>query len=279
MMVMHDGEKAGAVPGPAARETAAPVLWAKMTWPEIERMGRTPPHMAILPLGTTEQHGRHLPVDVDVKNCWEIAREVSALTGVPLLPPLPYGDSRFWAGWPGTLTLQPETLQQIILEIADGVVSAGFRRLLLLNGHIGNGPALAMVEGLLRDRHRDLQVRALSWWDVSERVSAQMYQDSIEGSLRSFHANCGETAVYLDHSPELVDLKQAVDEPRDYRRPQFSYHSSKLTESGVMGRPTAATAALGHQIFEMVVADLAGFIRDCTNEEAPADLWGIAGRV
>ncbi len=277
-MAMDGGMQAGAGSGPAARASAAPVLWAKMAWPEIERMGRIPPRMAILPLGTTEQHGRHLPVDVDVKNCWEIAREVSGRTGIPVLPPLPYGDSRFWAGWPGTLTLQPETLLQIILEIADGVVASGFRRLLLLNGHIGNGPALAMVEGLLRDRHPGLQVRALSWWDVSERVSAQMYQDSIEGSLRSFHANCGETAVYLDHSPELVHLEQAVDEPRDYRRPQFSYHSSKLTESGVMGRPTAATSALGREIFEIVVEDLAGFIQDCAKEETPADLWGIAGR-
>jgi creatinine amidohydrolase len=275
-MAMAGGMQLGPDPGPGARASAAPVLWAKMTWPEIERMGRTSPRMAILPLGTTEQHGRHLPVDVDVKNCWEIAREVSARTGVPLLPPLPYGDSRFWAGWPGTLTLQPETLLQIILEITDGVVASGFRRLLLLNGHIGNGPALAMVEGLLRDRHQGLQARALSWWDVSERVSAQMYEDSIEGSLRSFHANCGETAVYLDHSPDLVDLGQAVDEPREYRRPQFSYHSSKLTESGVMGRPTAATAALGREIFEMVIEDLTGFVQDCTKEETPADLWGIA---
>ena len=97
------------------------------------------------------------------------------------------------------------------------------------------------------------------------------------GSLRSFHANCGETAVYLDHSPQLVDLEQAVDEPRDYRRPQFSYHSRKLTQSGVMGRPTAATAALGREIFEMVIADLTGFIQDCAKEETPADLWGIAG--
>ena len=123
-------------------------------------MGRTPPRMAILPLGTTEQHGRHLPVDVDVKNCWEIAGKSRPEPAFPVLPPLPYGDSRFWAGWPGTLTLQPETLLQIILEIADGVVASGFRRLLLLNGHIGNGPALAMVEGLLRDRHPGLQVRA-----------------------------------------------------------------------------------------------------------------------
>jgi len=254
----------------------APVLWAKKTWPEIEALGRTPPHMVILPLGTTEQHGRHLPVDVNIKNCWEIAREVSALTGVPLLPPLPYGDSRYWEEWPGTLTLQPETLLQVILEISDGVVSSRFRRLLLLNGHIGNGPALAITEGKIRNRHPQLQVRALSWWDVSERVAAALYQDAIEGTLRSFHANCGETSVYLTHSPQLVDLRQAVDEPQGYQRPQFSYHSRKLTESGVIGQPTIATPDQGRRIFDMVVEDLAEFVRKSAHEEPPLDVWGIA---
>ena len=62
-MAMDGGMQAGAGSGPAARASAAPVLWAKMAWPEIERMGRIPPRMAILPLGTTEQHGRHLPVE------------------------------------------------------------------------------------------------------------------------------------------------------------------------------------------------------------------------
>jgi creatinine amidohydrolase len=259
-----------------APKLGAPVLWAKRTWPEIERLGRTPPHLAILPLGTTEQHGRHLPVDVDVKNCWEIACDVSACTGVPLLPPLSYGDSRYWEGWPGTLTLQPETLLQVILDISDGVVASGFRRLLLLNGHIGNGPALAVAEGKIRNRHPHLQVRALSWWDVSERVAAVLYQDAIKGTLRSFHANCGETSVYLHHSPELVDMGKAVNEPNDYQRPRFSYHSRKLTESGVIGRPAGATADQGRQILDMVVTDLGEFIRNCAAEEPPHDVWGIA---
>ncbi|MGH3218685.1 MAG: creatininase family protein [Streptosporangiaceae bacterium] len=253
-----------------------PVLWAKKTWPEIERLGRTPPHLAILPLGTTEQHGRHLPVDVDVKNCWEIACGVSAHTGVPLLPPLSYGDSRYWEGWPGTLTLQPETLLQVILDISDGLVSSGFRRLLLLNGHIGNGPALAIAEGKIRNRHPNLQVRALSWWDVSERVAAVLYQDAIEGTLRSFHANFGETSVYLHHSPELVDMGKAVNEPNDYLRPRFSYPSRKLTESGVVGQPAGATADQGQRISDMAVTDLVEFIRNCAGEEPPHDLWGIA---
>lgn len=75
---------------------SAPVLWAKLSWPELEALAARPPHMVIWPMGTIEQHGKHLPVDVDVRNCWEIACGVSARTGVPLIPALPYGDSRHW---------------------------------------------------------------------------------------------------------------------------------------------------------------------------------------
>jgi creatinine amidohydrolase len=136
---------------------AEPVLWGKLSWRELEVLALRPPHLTIWPLGSIEQHGRHLPTDVDVRNCWEVAWGVSARTGVPLLPALPFGDSRHWEGWPGTLTLQPETMMQVILDVADGVVRTGFRRLLLLNGHIGNTPALALVEGKLRERFPDLR--------------------------------------------------------------------------------------------------------------------------
>jgi hypothetical protein len=65
----EDPDSAPDLQSTVAPRLGTPVLWAKRTWPEIERLGQTPPHLAILPLGTTEQHGRHLPVDVDVKNC------------------------------------------------------------------------------------------------------------------------------------------------------------------------------------------------------------------
>jgi creatinine amidohydrolase len=175
----------------------------------------------------------------------------------------------------GTLSLQPETLIQILLEISDGIVATGFRRLVLLNGHVGNGPALAIAEGKLRTRHPDLQVRAISWWDVSPRVVTEVYADAIEGTLRSFHANDAETSVYLTHTPDLVRFEYAVDEPRDHERPGFSYHSRKLTESGVIGRPTAATVERGHLIIRMAAEDLAEFVRRCAAEAPPDDVWGI----
>lgn len=141
--------------------------------------------------------------------------------------------------------------------------------------HWKRAGAGAIAEGKIRNRHPQLQVRALSWWDVSERVAAVLYQDAIEGTLRSFHANCGETSVYLHHSPELVDMGKAVNEPDNYQRPRFSYHSRKLTESGVLGRPVGATADQGRQIVDMVVADLVEFVRACAAEEPPHDVWGI----
>lgn len=256
-----------------------PVLWAKLSWSELETVAARPPHMAIWPLGTTEQHGRHLPTDVDVANCWEVALGVSARTGIPLIPALAFGDSRFWEGWPGTLTLQPETLIQVILDVGDGVVRTGFKRLLLLNGHIGNGPALAVIEGKIRERYPDLLVRALSWWDVSPRVTESMYADSIEGARRSFHGNDGETSVYLAHSPALVRQDLAVDEPAgEYRRPFFSYHSRKLTESGVIGRPRAASAEKGRTILSFAIEDLTALLQVGASEETPADVWAVGAR-
>ena len=252
-----------------------PVLWAKLSWPELEALARRPPHMALWPIGAVEQHGKHLPVDVDVRNCWEVARGVSARTGVPLLPALAFGDSRFWEGWPGTLTLQPETMIQVMLEISDGVVRTGFRRLLILNGHIGNNPVLAIAEAKIRQRHPGLQVRGLSWWDVSPRVVAEMYADSIPGTLRSFHANDGETSVYLAHSPNRVKPELAVDEPVDYARPVFSYHSRKITQSGCIGRPRSASVEKGRTVLSWVIEDIAGVIGEAVKEPMPPDVWAV----
>jgi creatinine amidohydrolase len=253
-----------------------PVLWAKHSWPQLEEMASQAPQMVIWPLGTTEQHGRHMPTDVDIRNCWEVAEAVSARTGIPLLPPLAFGDSDFWTGWPGTLSLRSDTLINVILDVLGGVVDTGFRRVLLLNGHIGNGPILSLTEARARERYPQLQVRALSWWDVSPRVIEPMYADSIQAQLRSFHANRGETAVYLTHSPELIDMSEAADELQGYERPLFSYHSRKITGSGVVGHPSDATAQQGREILEMAIEDLAELVTREGDSEVPPDIWQVA---
>ncbi|HEU5422815.1 MAG TPA: creatininase family protein [Nitrolancea sp.] len=247
-----------------------PVLWAKLSWPEIEDLVRRGPRMAIWPLGTTEEHGRHLPVDVDLANCWEVARGVSANTGVPLIPPLPYGDSGFWRGWPGTLSLSAESFIAVVGDVCAGLYESGIRKILLLNGHLGNVPALRIASRKVQARHPDAQVRALSWWDVSPRVIEVMYADSITGASRSFHGNDGETSVYLTHSPELVHLDLAVDEP-DRSRPQpfFTYGSQQITGSGAIGHPTSASVDKGREVLRWAIEDLTAEVRRAIEEIAP----------
>jgi len=260
----------------SAADPNRPVLWAKHSWPQLEKLAKEDPRAVIWPLGTTEQHGRHLPTDVDIRNCWEVALGVSSRTRIPVLPPLAYGDSEYWTEWPGTLSLRSETLIAVLLDVIKGVVDTGFRRVLLLNGHIGNGPVLALAEHQIRKAFPSVQVRVLSWWDVSQRVIDVMYDDSVQAALRSFHANRGETSAYLAHSPELVDMSEAVDEPESgFERPLYSYHSRKMTASGVVGHPVAASAEEGKAVLEMAIEDLSALFTEEAGKEAPPDLWGV----
>ncbi len=97
-----------------------PILWEWLTWEEVGALCRSGMDMAILPVGSTEQHGPHLSLNVDTLSAGTVAKGVSAQTGVPVLPALPYGAA--WghtAKWPGTLSLSPATVTQAAVEIGE----------------------------------------------------------------------------------------------------------------------------------------------------------------
>ena len=101
-----------------------PVLWEWLTWEEVGALRRTGMDMAILPVGSTEQHGPHLSLNVDTVSADAVARAVSGLTGVPVLPALPYGAA--WghtSKWPGTLSLSPATVTSTVVEIGEWLLS------------------------------------------------------------------------------------------------------------------------------------------------------------
>ena len=129
-----------------------PVLWEELTWEHITNLRESGINMVILSIGATEQHGLHLPVGVDTFSAIAVAHGVSTRTGIPVLPALPYGCSLGHSKkWAGTISLRPETLSKLVLEIAEWVYSAGFNRLLLLNGHVTNWAPLRC--GLENVRH------------------------------------------------------------------------------------------------------------------------------
>lgn len=244
--------------------TGSPVRWEELTWPEAESTAAAQDSV-IIPVGATEQHGPHLPLAVDTLICEAVALGVSALTGVPVLPPLSFGVSASHGDFAGTVALRPETMIAVVEDVIDSLYASGVRQFILLNGHIWNNGALDVSAEKLRVRHRDARVRALGY--------VTMYPGpEVDGHVTYgralMHANFFETSVMLHLAPELVRMERAtshvdVDSFWDYRMDQVS-------ETGVWGRDvTDADAKHGEAEFDRCVLTTAKAVSAAVREPWP----------
>ncbi len=120
----------------------------------------------VVPLGSTEQHG-YLSLMVDSILPERVAAEAAEPLGVPVFPALPYGISPYFLGYPGTVALRVETYLAVVTDILDSLAGAGFRRILVVNGHGGNAPAASRaVEWMAA--HPGVRVKVHNWWNAPE---------------------------------------------------------------------------------------------------------------
>jgi creatinine amidohydrolase len=252
------------------------VLWEQLTWQEIAELRAGGMDMVILPVGATEQHGPHLSLDIDTRSAAAVAQAVSAQTGVPVLPALPYGCSLGHSRrWPGTLALSPHTLIDVVAEIGDWVIRAGFTRILLLNGHVTNFAPLRCALELLRSRHDEAMVAVLSLHEISARVRAAYGADA-----EDWHANQAETALMLAIAPAAVRpaLLPTADDPDRTAGLLFSHPVNHTSSNGVTGAPSRARAEDGAALFAWMVEDLSERVRAGLREKPPLPHpYGAAG--
>ena len=250
------------------RTTNGPVLWDELTHPEIRALVETM-KMAIVPLGAVEQHGPHLPLLVDYVIVHEVAKRASALTGVPVLPPLQYGFSGSHGSFPGTISLQLETMLQILMDICDWLYRSGVRKILLLNGQgMNRGPLITATEKIATTLGEDLRIKGLFYWDTSSRARSLMMQKGPHDML-NLHANKAETAVMLAIRPDLVKMNRVVDEP-DVTQAVWHYRKDQMTRSGIMGTGAGeASAALGEEILQGWTEELVIWIEKALEEDRP----------
>ena len=246
---------------------SAPILWQSMTWEEIARLRDSGMDAAILPVGATEQHGPHLALSVDCVTAERLAHAVSAETGIPVLPTLAYGCSLGHSRrWPGTLSLQPQTLIDVIVQIGEWAYGAAVRRLIIVNGHVTNFAPLRCALEILRSRFDDLMVAIRHVGEVSARVRAAVFRDA-----EDWHANAAETSLMMALAPELVRPERlaAADDPDRTTGLFFSHPVNRTSRNGVTGTPTAASAEEGRSLFAMMVADLSAQLRAALTEQPP----------
>jgi mycofactocin precursor peptide peptidase len=215
----------------------APMGLADETWTEVAAAAR----LLAVPLGSTEQHGPHLPLGTDTLVARALAERLAAARDdVVVAPALPYGSSGEHAGFPGTLSIGQDALISVVVELVRS--ADGFAGVVLISGHGGNAEPLARAVGTVEAEGR----RALAWFPSVPRGDA--------------HAGRTETSLLLALAPRLV--RTAAIEPGDTRPlaellPALRTGGvAAVSRNGVLGDPTGATAEEGDRLLDTLSADL-----------------------
>lgn len=240
-------------------------LFEEMTSPAIAALVESGCDLAVLPVGATEQHGRHLPVSTDGDIATAICREASQRTGAPVLPTLWVGSSSAHTDkWPGTLSLSPRLLVEVVIELARWVRASGFRKLLIVNAHVGNAAPLKVAVDEIR-AGGELRVGLLHWYQLTPEIAADVTADADD-----WHAHAAETSLMLHLRPELVHRDEIRDDPDRTGALVLSYTVAETSVDGVTGAPSRGTAEEGARLFEAVVAALAERIEKARTESPPS---------
>lgn len=197
--------------------------------------------IAVLPVGSHEQHGAFLPLSTDTVIAWTIASAVAEVYPVLLLPPVTVSCSHEHAAWPGTVSISAPTLYAIVRDVAESLRHNGIRKLVLVNGHGGNYVlGNAVQEAGVRGERMALFPTEVDW--LAARVAGGVET----GPETDMHAGELETSLLLHAHPALVPADYAThDERADDRNRMLTLGLAPYTESGVIGHPSLATAEKG----------------------------------
>ncbi len=243
-------------------------------WPEIQEIA--PHRVAVLPIGSLEQHGHHLPLLTDTYIVSAIAEQsASQLEDIALfLPTLWVGTSEHHRRFPGTVSLKPTTYTTVLIDILESLIDTGFRRILLLNAHAGNVVSARQAIHEVRMRYReswDLWIVLASWWMLARDRIAHL-QDL--ASRWVSHACEQETSLILHLCPHLVDMEKAIGYwptvGSQYFTPGNPFVSKvesaipfeQMTITGALGHPEVATPEKGERLLKVIVKETVEFIRE-----------------
>ncbi len=261
-----DAQSPGDAGNSPSRERMEPV-WGHLTWPQIDRYLKTV-DIALLPVGAIEQHGPHLPLDTDTYDADYLAHKVAEACTHPrplVLPAVAYGVSYHHSDFKGTLSIRNESLSSLIYDIGMSAAGNGVRKLVIINGHGGNAPALNYAAQMInRDAHIFVCV------DTGETSDVDI--DTLVETHNDVHAGEIETSTSLAVRPHLVRMGEALQEiPRfssryldfsSQRGVSWYAYTEKISESGIMGNPLLADAEKGKKIWEIMIAHLTALVED-----------------
>ena len=257
-----------------------PLLYERLTWPEV-RTAAAEDRVCLIPAGTLEDHGPHLPLDADSRIATEICRRTAeALPDeVVLLPPLVHGYTPHHMDFPGPISIGWKTFVDYAVDVGRSLAHHGFKRILYLNGHGSNIPLLDMASRLVGLNHPDVLCAAAFYLTGADaqRTIAEIRDSEIGGMG---HACELETSIYLALDPDAVFMDRAVDENSypDGKHAWMDWSDgplkimpwwNALSHTGIHGAPTMATADKGRALLDAAVKECVEFVRELREKALP----------
>ncbi len=223
------------------------MLLEHITMPEF-RQGLSKTRSVIVPFGSVEEHGAHLPLGTDTIHAYELAKEAARLRPLFVVPPVWYGLCRSTSQHPGTLSIKGTTLRLLAIDLCSSLYAQGLRNFVLISGHAGGTHMAAIVDAgeEILERLPESQVAALSILDLLARPE---FQDIIECEGDS-HAGEVETSLMMYLRPEEVKGTSPEEYPR-FPKAILVRDKRRYWPGGVWGDPSKASSLKGKNILEL----------------------------
>jgi creatinine amidohydrolase/Fe(II)-dependent formamide hydrolase-like protein len=242
-------------------------LLGELAWPEARRRFREV-DVALLPVGSIEQHGPHLPLDTDAFDADYLARRVAEQCSQPrplVLPLVNYGVAYHHEDFAGTLSISPDTLSRLVYEIGTAAARHGITKLVIINAHGGNAPALHFAAQMInRDAH------IFTCVDSGESSDADIA--ALVETPNDAHAGEFETSTSLVTRPWLVRSQAARKYVPRFRTEYLDFSSkrsvqwyarvARISPRGVLGDPSKASLEKGQRMWELMIHHLVQLVED-----------------
>jgi creatinine amidohydrolase len=243
--------------------------WEELTSTQLaDRLARDPDCVALIPVGATEQHGPHLPVGTDTIIATAVA-DAAAGEHAVVTPAIAFGASYFHGTQlAGTVAASGEETAGAAYRVARACVDSGIRRVLFVNGHVGNAAPLWIACDRFRREFAEAKIGVMQWWDLTTSIAERATADAVD-----WHANAAETSIMLTLRPELVDIDRLAeaDDPDRTEGVVFRYPVHQVSTNGVTGHPSRASKELGAELWRDIVAASRDLVGRAHQERPPLD--------
>jgi len=226
--------------------------------------------IVVIPIGSTEQHGPHLPVDCDMQSAYYVAVKAAEKTGSIVAPPINYGYNEKELTFPGTVSVKSESFLRYVYDVCDSLIRTGFKKIVLLNGHGWNVHLVGQLAHMINERKGNL-CAAVNYWQLIIDVARKLRESEFPGGVA--HACEFETSVLLFLDPDHVDMSKARKEI-SFKKTKYTWYDAlegdglvcmperfeEITKSGIIGDPTLANREKGEKLVNAAIERLADFL-------------------